>query len=162
MAIESPGDTFFPYNVIAVLENACAVVIDPGINYERRRLTTHDPDGTVGIAPVSWNPIDQEIGVDEATLQLYMIFIQTLIVDTDEARGLQTHSYFAKRMREMLVRHKPLRVALGSLQTTDSGGVVERVLKVSVGEQIFHSAEADGNWRYLSTLELRLETQIGN
>lgn len=161
MAIDHPGDVFFPYNAIAVIESACRIVIDQTLRFERRRLIIHDPDSTVGIAPVSWNPIDQEIGVVEATLQLYTIYIQTLIVDADEARGLQSHSYFAKRMREMLVRHQPLRVALGTLKTVDSNGVAEKTLRTSVGEQVFHNQESDGTWRYLSTLELRLETQIG-
>lgn len=160
--IDNPGDIFFPYNAIAVIENACGIVIDPSLNYERRRLTILDPNDTVGIAPVSWNPVAGELGRVESSIQLYTIYIQTLIVDPDEARGLQTHSYFAKRMREMLVRYGPLRVALGSLETVDPGGVTERTVKTSVGEQVFHNQIADGNWRYLSTLELRLETQISN
>lgn len=160
--IDNPGDVFFPYNAIAVIESACKIVIDPELNVERRRLTIVDPNDSVGIAPVSWNPMAGEVGRQESSIQLYTIYIQTLIVDPDEARGLQTHSYFAKRMREMLVRHKPLHVALGSLETIDPTGVRERTLKTSVGEQVFHNQIADGNWRYLSTLELRLETQISN
>ncbi|AER26557.1 hypothetical protein SEA_AMORE2_23 [Gordonia phage Amore2] len=160
--IDNPGDVFFPYNAIAVLESATRVVIDPDLNFERRRLIVTDPNDTVGITPVSWNPVAGEIGRVESTLQLYTIYVQTLIVDPEESRGLQTHSYFAKRVREMLVRHKPLHVALGSLQTTDQNGVREKMLKTTVGEQVFHNQEADGNWRYLSTLELRLETQIQN
>lgn len=160
--IDNPGDVFFPYNAIAVLESATRIVIDNSLNFERRRLTIVDPNDTVGIAPVSWNPVAGELGRVESTIQLYTLYIQTLIVDPDEARGLQTHSYFAKRMREMLVRHQPLRVALGSLETVDQHGVKERTLRTTVGEQVFHNQVADGNWRYLSTLELRLETQISN
>lgn len=160
--INSPGDTFFPYNAIAVLESASKIVIDPDVVCERRRLLVTDPDGSIGISPVSWNPVEHEIGRAESSIQLYTIYIQTLIVDTDESRGLQTHSYFAKRMREMLVRHAPLHVALGSLETTDPNGVRERTLRTLIGEQVFHNQEADGNFHYLSTLELRLETQISN
>lgn len=160
--IDNPGDIFFPYNAIAVLENASRLHIDSSLNFERRRLTILDPNDSVGIAPVSWNPIDGEIGRVESSVQLYTLYIQTLIVDADEARGLQTHSYFAKRMREMLVRYGPLRVALGSLETVDPNGVKEQTSRVTVGEQVFHNQVADGNWRYLSTLELRLETQISN
>lgn len=160
--IESPGDIFFPYNAIALIENSTRMQIDADINFERRRLIATDPNDTVGIAPVSWNPVAGEMGRLESTIQLYTLYIQTLIVDPDEARGLQTHSFFAKRMREMLVRYQPLHVALGSLKTIDPNGVQEEATKASVGEQVFHNQESDGNWRYLSTLELRLETQIRN
>lgn len=160
--IDNPGDIFFPYNAIAVIENATRLTIDQSLNFERRRLTIVDPNDTVGIVPISWNPLAGELGKEESSIQLYTLYIQTLIVDPEESRGLQTHSYFAKRMREMLVRYGPLRVALGSLQTVDQFGVKERSLKFTVGEQVFHNQETDGNWRYLSTLELRLETQISN
>lgn len=158
--IGNPGDVFFPYNAIAVIENACRVVIDPDLNFERRRLIVTDPNDTVGIAPANWDPVDSELGKLEPSIQLYTIFIQTLIVDTDEARGLQTHSYFAKCMREMLVRYPPLRVALHSLETVDDAGVKEATIRSSTGGQVFHNQITDGNWHYLSTLELRLETQI--
>ncbi|AMS02314.1 hypothetical protein SEA_GOURDTHYMES_21 [Gordonia phage GourdThymes] len=160
--IESPGDTFFPYNAIEALENGTRAYIDPTLTFERRRLLVTDPNDTVGIVPISWNPAAGEIGRVESSIQLYTIYIQTLIVDPDEARGLQTHSYFAKRMREMLVRNPVLRVALGKLETVDPAGVKEKTSNVTVGEQVFHNQETDGNWRYLSTLELRLETQISN
>ncbi|ANA85792.1 hypothetical protein PBI_WOES_18 [Gordonia phage Woes] len=160
--IDNPGDIFFPYNAIAVLENATRAVIDPTLNFERRRLLVTDPNDTVGFVPVSWNPVAGEVGRHESSIQLYTLYVQTLIVDPDEARGLQTHSYFAKRMREMLVRNGALRVALGSLETVDPAGVREKTLQFRVGEQVFHNQETDGNWRYLSTLELRLETQISN
>lgn len=160
--IDNPGDIFFPYNAIKVIENASVIVIDPNLELFRRRLLVTDPDGAVGIAPVSWNPVAHEVGKVESSMQLYTIYVQTLIVDADESRGLQTHSYFAKRMREMLVRHRPLHVALGSLETVDGNGVRESLLRTTVGEQVFHNQETDGNFRYLSTLELRLETQISN
>lgn len=160
--IEHPGDTFFPYNAIAVIESAARIVIDPDLVFYRRRLTVVDPDQSISCSPVAWNPVDAEIGRVEYSTQLYTLYIQTLIVDPDEARGLQTHSYLAKQMREMLVRYDPLRVALGTLETVDPNGVKERTLRVTSGEQVFHNQEADGNWRYLSTLELRLETQISN
>ena len=124
--IDNPGDIFFPYNAIFVIENATKVAIDNSLHFERRRLIASDPNDTVGIAPVSWNPVAGEIGRMESSIQLYTLYIQTLIVDPDEARGLQTHSFFAKRMREMLVRYGPLRVALGSLETVDPFGVKER------------------------------------
>lgn len=60
--IDNPGDVFFPYNAIAVLESATRVVIDPDLNFERRRLIVTDPNDTVGITPVSWNPVAGEIG----------------------------------------------------------------------------------------------------
>lgn len=160
--IDNPGDIFFPYNAIALLETACRIKIDGDLNMERRRLIVTDPNDTIGIVPVSWNPVSGEMGRVEPTTQVYTLYIQTLIVDPDEARGLQTHSYLAKRVREMLVRDVPLHVALMSLKTVDQYGVRESSLKSSVGEQVFHNQETDGNWRYLSTLELRLETQISN
>lgn len=161
MTIYAPDDMqFFPYNVVHVLERFLAE-IDPDIVFYRRRLTEVDPDGTIGIIPVGWNGLLQEIGRNEPSLQTYTLYVQSLIVDPDEARGIASHSYFAKRVREMLVRSEPLKVGLQSLTTTDPAtGVIESFASVKTGDQIFHEAEADGNFRYLATLELRLETQI--
>lgn len=152
---------FFPYNALFVIEAMTKSYIEGVDGVVHRRLNELDPDATVGLIPVNWTGVQDEIGRVENSTQLYTIFVQTLVVDMQEDRGLRTHSYFAKRMREMLARYHPLRVGLNGLETTDPNGVRESTSRFFVGEQVFHNAEADGNWQYLSTLELRLETQIG-
>ena len=145
MTIGDPGDTFFPYNVIYALENAFST-IDSNITFIRRKIAIGDPDQSVAICPVDWMPAQEEIGRQEASTQVYLLYIQSMIVDPDQARGMRVHSYLAKAIRELLARSAPLRVGLQGLQTVDLNGVKERVLRYQVGNQTLHDSEQDGNW----------------
>lgn len=158
MTLQDPGDTFFPYNAVAVIQQFMAQ-IDPDTVFIRRRLVGGDPNQSIGIAPIDWKPGKSEIGREGPATQTYSIYVQSLIVDPDTERGLRMHSYFAKQVREMLARMVPLRVGLRELETTDSFGVSERTVNVSMGTQVFHNLEYEGNWNFLSTAEIELETQ---
>jgi hypothetical protein len=158
MTIEDPGDTFFPYNAIVVIENTLRP-IDADLGFIRRRIMEGDPDQTVAVVPVNAEPSDPELGKTGPTTQEYTIYVQTLIVDSDIERGLRTHSYFAKRVRDVLAWYKPLHIALGMLKTSD-GPVTEETTSLTVGSQIFHNLEMDdGNWNWLSTTDISIATQ---
>lgn len=163
--IADPGDTFFPYNVVAMIELFARETIDSDLNFMRRRLVTTDLDQSFATVPARWtyNKGSVQIGGrSEPVLQSYSIMVQTLIVDADEVRGLRTHSYLAKLVREMLARNGPLQVGLRGLTTTDPRGVTEQASSWRVEDQVFHNNVLDGQWRYLSTIEFIMETNIRN
>lgn len=159
--IQDPGDTFFPYNVVATIEGSL-MTLDSDLTFIRRKILVTDPDQSIAVVPATWEELEpgREIGRSESTIQSYDIMIQSLIVDADEERGLRTHSYLAMRIRQLLARDPVLRVGLSQLTTTDPRGVRETATQWKTGQQIFHTANLDNEFRYLSTLEFRLETQI--
>lgn len=163
--IADPGDTFFPYNVVDRIEVFAKALIDDDLHFYRRKLNVTDPDQSFSVVPARWtyDPGSVTIGsTPEPTMQSYSIMVQTLIIDADEARGLRTHSYLAKLTREMLARTGPFQVGLRGLNTSDARGVTEQIEKWRVEDQVFHSATIEGSWRYLSTLEFIISTQITN
>jgi len=159
MTLQDPGNTFFPYNALEIIQNLLTD-IDGDMTFVQRRILNGDPDQTIGVAPVDWSPLGSEIGRTGPTLQRYTIYVQSLIVDPDSERGLRMHSYLAKRVREMLARLTTLQVGLRQLNVVDEYGVGEKTVDVHMGNQVFHTQEFDGNWNWLSTAELLLDTQI--
>jgi len=159
MTLADPGNVFFPYNVVGTLQTSIAT-IDSDIQFIPRKINFSDPDQSVAICPIDWIPDVYEIGRNEPSTQIYLLYIQSMIIDPDQGRGLRVHTYLAKRIRELLARSVPLHIALMGLETTDSNGVTEKLLQHYAGSQSFHDSEQDGNWYYLSTLEFRIKTQI--
>lgn len=159
MTLTDPGDTFFPYNAVAVMQTMLQT-IDPDTTFFRRRILNGDPTQSIGIAPVDWSPGAYELGQEGPTTQDYTIYVQSLIVDPDPERGLRMHSYFAMRVRQMLARMTTLRVGLRQLESSDPfTQLSERTTNVRMGDQVFHSQEFDGDWNWLSTAEMVIETQ---
>lgn len=159
--IADPGDTFFPYNVVQVLEDFIWS-IDSDITFFRRPLKKTDPTQSVGLIPARsyYKKDSQEVGRVEKTIKCYDIMVQTLIADTDAGRGLRIHSLFAKHIIELLARDGALRVGLRDLATTDTRGVKEALTQHEAGEQIFHTNRQDASFKFLSTTEFSIETQI--
>lgn len=161
MTLQDPGDSFFPYNAVFVLE-AFLHTIDDDIPFVRRPIKVTDANQTIAITPATAEYVknSKEIGRQEPAVIKYGIMIQTLIIDPQQDRGLRIHSLFAKLVRELLVRDGALQVGLRDLSTTDIRGVREKSFQWEVGQQVFHTNKLEESWRYLSTLELTLETQI--
>lgn len=159
--IADPGDTFFPYNVVQVLEDFIWS-IDSDITFVRRPIKKTDPNQCVAIIPARsyYRKDSQEVGRIEKTIKCYDIMVQTLITDTDQGRGLRIHSLFAKHIIELLARDGALRVGLRDLATTDARGIKETLMQYEAGEQIFHTNRQDTSFKFLSTTEFLIETQI--
>ncbi|ANA85991.1 hypothetical protein BH766_gp21 [Gordonia phage Demosthenes] len=157
-SIEDPGDTFFPYNAIRVIELRIADLVAPDLNFQRRRVHVGDPDQTVATVPVDAQVSNREIGRVGPSTTEYTIYIQSLIIDSDIERGLRTHSFFAKKLRDVLAWDRLLHVALGQL-TSVMGPVTESTTEVRIGGQLFHNVEDDGNMYWLSTADLTIITE---
>lgn len=167
------ADLQFPNNVVKVIADELVKLNgdppDPnGISVFRRPLRQGDPKLSAGIFASLWLPNEQsyEIGGatlggmrQEATLNQYVISIQTLVMDADETRGLAVSAAFAKTVRDMLLRNPHVGVALSSLSVTDANGLTERVHRRSIRTQRYISNEVQGSWTYLASLELTIETE---
>lgn len=94
----------------------------------------------------------------EPTLQKYNIQIQGLVKDMDVERGLAVQSVMAKMIRAVLYHDDLLRVGLTSLTDTRYG-VTERLRRWGIRQQRFMSNEIEGDWNFLSVLDLWVETE---
>lgn len=164
-------DSVFPSNVIY-----CLTQVLPGID-ERltvlgRPLRSTDPNFSIGIFATLWQPDEQSYEMGSAllgqpqptapaepTLSSYTLGIQCLVKDGDEQRGLNINSILAKRIRSVLYRNEPLRVALGSLSVTD-GDSVERMRRWGMRNQRYMNNDIEGTFVYISTLDYWIETEM--
>lgn len=153
----------FPNNIVDLVSLRVSM-LDPDLFAVKRPLRQTDPAQSVGIFAQQWAPNEQSyefLGVERAsqpTLQTYLIMVQAFVKDTDEVRGLATHSVLSKMIRSMLYRDEPLRVGLSSLAISMHDSL-ERSKRWGIRQQRFFSNELEGDWIYLSTLEFWLETE---
>ena len=157
-------DLCFPNNVVSLVASRFGL-IDPDLEVFKRPLRSTDPQQSIGVFASVWMPNEDSYemngsspGRDEPTLQQYVATVQAFIRDQDEERGFSTHTHMSKMIRTMLYRDEPLRVGLTGLSSSMMGSV-ERLQRWRVQNQRFNSNELSGNWLYLSTLELWLETE---
>lgn len=159
----------FPNNVVLALKprfetlpglvvpNADAVDVSQVF---MRPLRSSDPNISIGLIAAEWTPNESEIGQMDPAISRYLYLIQAFVKDADEERGLRSHAALSKRVRAMLYRDAPTRVALGSLSVQDAGaGLTERTQRWGVRQQRFMANEVQGSFLYLSTLEFWLETE---
>lgn len=160
--ITNDGDPFFPYNAVELLDSRLAM-IDPDVPVFQRKLYKTDPVQCIGVAASAWSPDPQsyEIGGTapfEPTIQRYDILVQALVKDTDEVRGTRVASKLSKMVRGIILSDGPLRQSLQGLSSS-LYGVTERTLRWSIPAQQYLSNEVSGQFIYLSTIRVLLETE---
>ena len=156
-------DTVFPNNVVLKLAERYAT-LDADLAILRRPLRNTDPMQSVGVYAAMWNPDPESMeiiggGRSEPTLQQYVISVQAFIRDGDEERGLAVHSVLSSLVRRVLYRDDTLRLALQGL-SVETNGVTESLKRWRLLTQRYFNNDIDGQWIYLSTLELWMETEI--
>lgn len=166
MAIDPLANPDFPNNVVRAL-----VAVLPGVDLDAtgypRPLRPTDPDYAVGVFAQVWTPEEDSYemkgfaapGPNEATLNNYGVGIQTLTKHGDTDLGLAISSIFAKRVRTVLYRNQPLRLALSSLSVSD-GSSTERMKRWGIRNQRFMSNEIEGKYVFLSVLDFYFETEM--
>jgi hypothetical protein len=153
----------FPWNAVVLIATRLNLV-DEDIPCFRRRLYSTDPVQTFGCSPANWHPVQDSLemrGADlaqEPTIQKYSLVVQAMVKDTDEERGIAVHSQMSKIARSILLTDIPLRDSLRAL-SADLYGVRERTLRWSIQSQRYLSEELKGQFTYLSTIEVQLETE---
>jgi hypothetical protein len=160
-----PDPTVFPNNIVEVLKTELQK-IDTELSVVRRPLQTTDVEQAVGVFALDWIPDETSIemrgGTSPApqfpTLSEHYVSIQSLIRDTDEERGIATHSALAQRIRSTVARSASLRLALAALTWTGLGST-ERAKRWGISRQRYMTTEVQGTWLYLSITEFKMETE---
>lgn len=163
--IEVPDNSAqFPWNAVILISTRLAMVDPPDVQCFRRRLYNTDPVQAFGCSPASWIGDEESYemrgggNAQEPTIQRYGLVVQAMVKDTKEERGIAAHSQMSKIVRSILLGDIPLRDSLRALYA-DLYGVRERTLRWSIRSQRFLSEELKGQFTYLSTIEVQLETE---
>jgi hypothetical protein len=160
--ITNQGDPLFPYNAVTLLA-ARFQMIDTDLFVCKRKLYTTDPAQAIGVSAALWSPDPQSYQMrgtlsTEPSIQRYEINVQALVKDTDEENGIAVSSKLSKIVRGIILTDVPLRDSLRSLSST-LYGVTERTLRWSIPAQRYLSQELSGQFVYLSTIQVQLETE---
>lgn len=160
--ITNEGDPLFPMNAVQLLA-ARFTMIDADLYVCQRRLHPTDPAQSVGVAAESWMPDPESYEMlggqrSEPTVQRYYMSVQSLVKDTEEQRGIAVHSKLSQMVRGIILTDIPLRDSLRAL-STNLYGVAERTLRWSVPAQRYLANELQGQFTFLSTTQVLLETE---
>lgn len=161
--IDPELEPVFPFNFVRCL----AIVlpgIDPDVTVHKRPLRPTDPNYAIGVYGTLWSPNEESLEMGhkapaEPTLNQYQVGVQTLIKDGDTERGLAVSSILANRVRTVLYRNEPLRLALGSLYVED-GDFRESMRRWGVRSQRYMSNDIEGTFVTISVLDLWIETEM--
>lgn len=161
--IDPTAKAVFPNNVVACLKIVLPG-IDPDVTFYSRPLRPTDPNYAISAYGTLWQPNEEsyEMGhsaPSEATLNTYQIGIQTLVKDGDTERGLAVSSILTNRVRAVLYRNEPLRLALGSLYVQDAT-FRESMRRWGIRNQRFMSNDIEGTFVTISVLDLWIETEM--
>lgn len=148
----------FPANIAWVL--SCGLErMEPVKSVVRRPLRPSDPNQTAGVVTMDWTAEGYEIGGPEPTVSAYTFRLQYLVkMVGDEQGAMLLHAKGSKTIRAMLYRDTELGLQLRSLTETQAGRT-ERVKKYDVRAQRFVSNEIQGNFIYLSSLDVVVQVE---
>lgn len=160
--IDPNAEAVFPNNVVQCL-TVVFPAIDPDVTVWNRPLRGTDPSYAIGVYATLWTPDQESYEINpriaaEPTLQEYQIGIQTLIKDGDPIRALKVSSILNKRVRGVLYRNQPLRVALGQLKVID-GTYTESFRRSGIRTQRYMSNDLEGAFVFISVIDFWIETE---
>lgn len=152
----------FPENVVNEIHDE-VVLLDPEFTALKRPLRPSDPNKSVGVYGLDWEPSEHEIGGPaDPSLARYSIGIQSMVKHATEEDGQALHTNIAHRVRTMLYRSVDLRLRLGQTKVLFDGGIVERVTRWGVSTQRFRSNEIQGQFVYVSVTNFWVDTETVN
>lgn len=152
----------FP-NIVVQTVGSVLPSVDPDCTLYKRPLRPTDPNYALSIYGTLWSPDDESFEMKaqfpgEPTLQNYQIGIQSLIKHGDTEQALAISSILAARIRAVLYRNDPMRLALGSLYVQD-GPSRESMRRWGIRNQRFMSNDIEGTFVTISVLDLWIETE---
>jgi hypothetical protein len=137
---------------------------DAGLTVIKRPLRLADPNFSIGVYPTNWLPeLDsyEMLGVDFAhspTLEVYSLQVQAFVKDSQEDRGLASHSVLSEHVRTILGSDPALRASLGGLQT-ELNGTKKSLKRFWVRSGRYVSNTLNGANLYLTTNDLQIEVE---
>lgn len=155
------ANAVFPNNVVILMGDALKE-IDEDVPVYRRRLYSTDDVQAIGIFAQQWMPRDDSYEMQGTqgmpTVQVYEITLMCLVKDMDEEVGMMAHAELTKLAHKTIMRDSILRDSLRGLHT-DLYGERERLLNWRIETARYLSEEVGGEFIYLSTSTIRLETE---
>ena len=159
-----PTIAVFPQNFVNVLAPVLHAIDEDQLTLAKRPLRPTDPNMSIGVYGTLWQPEEEsyEMGHNppqEPTLQQYQVGIQTLAKHGDVEALLNINSVLAYRIRTVLYRNQPLRLALGSLKVEDAT-FTESLRRWGIRTQRYMSNDVEGTFVTSSVLDLWIETEM--
>jgi hypothetical protein len=154
----------FPNNIVAVLADNLEYLDRPDVPVLRRRLYSTDPVQCIGVTAALWTPDHSSYEMRGPaysgipTISRYDVTVQCMIRDMDQEKGMRAHAELTKRAQKLIMGDPVLRDSLHAL-SSDLYGVVERLKKWHIENSRFLAEEVSGEFIYLSTSTVRLETE---
>lgn len=167
-------NTTFPNNIVIALADSLAAISppdeelgDPGVPVFRRPLRKGDPVQAIGVSAGMWVPDEDsfemagQMSHAGATINNYVIAVQTFVQHMDEQMGLALSATLAGAVRNKIMLSAGGGGPLAGLSSSEFG-YMETVRRARIQTQRFISNEIQGQFLYLANLELRVETEIRN
>lgn len=153
-------DIGFPENVLVELKAAFDEHMDD-FEVINRPLRVMDPAKSIGLFLLNWHPLteSQQIGQEEPALSRYDYRIQILIKSSDEILARSLFGNAQKSVRAILYRDHDLAVRLLGL-IEEILGSRETLKRYGMTRQSFANNELQGQFVYLTTTELWVETEV--
>lgn len=160
----APDYTRFPSNVISLFAAKFAEV-DSDLPIKMRPLIETDGTQAVGVYPVDYRP-DQDThemkayigGAQVPVLQDYLINIMTMVMDSEQERGIATSSTLSDKICSVVAYDTVLDVALKNLVITESGRI-KSARRWGIRRTIYQSGDLRGFFLYVSVSEFWLQTE---
>lgn len=152
----------FPFNVILHVDSVLDT-LDIGGSVFQRPLDVSDPDQSIGVFPMTWEPNEDSYEVGSKlhgapTLNVYNLGVQAFNKDTDRLRGLSIHAHMAGLVRNTLASSPLLVNNLRGL-TVSTGATKETLHRIKIRGQRFLENSMEGSHYFLSSLDLSIETE---
>ena len=159
-------EAVFPNNLVECVALRLGL-LDPDLFVTRRPLRETDPNQSIGVFGALWTPHQDSLemkgklspGSSEPTFGRYVVTIQAFIKDTDDERGLATHSVLSALIRAILYRDEPLRDLIANL-SVEVLGIKEVARRWGITQQRFLNNELESSWLFLSSIELWVDTEM--
>lgn len=150
----------FPESVVFDLRSYMEDYLEGASNVLMRPVRSTDPSGSTSVTAEDWEPAPSayETGRYEPLLNRYNLTIMAFVKHIREDEGLQLSGILARNIRRMLAGDKVLRAKLVA-NVEDYGTGVERVQRLHLVSQKFHSNEVKGNHLFLSIATMMIETE---
>lgn len=179
MTLFLPDTTLFPLNAIDVIAARMEMLWvtnppsdNPDVVIVKRRIMTQDPSQTIGVFPMTWeaDETSYEMGKgrllggydaslsNQATLNRYLIGIQSMVSDSVEETGIATHATITNAIRSLLATDGPLAVGLDTLSHVQ-GSIVERIQRRRIDRTRYLDNLISGKYVYLATTQYIIETE---
>lgn len=151
----------FPNNVIELMADYFDT-IDSDVVVNRRPLNAMDNVQCIGVYPKKVEDVDSSMEIGRSfgpTLERWIIGIQVMVKDADEAQGARDHTMLMGLVEDLLYNNQALNLALSSTTALSLSGVRRRTQRRGVRNRNFLQGELAGDWYYLGTLEYYMETE---